>query len=486
MVMSWDLYIVLVEITKLYGCFDNFEKFGRHFGKFPTVSFVSIFSHTIVLVLARFISVCGLDIMTKLNRSRSLREIAVRLLPRYNLMSWFVYRFSHDVLYTAPAIICFIVSFSYVLIVSFSYVFMLCVRLIRGYQLAEWIANGGNVSSATAAAVTEECERMARIGDRPGRPGYDKKKMLLHAIVSGSRLQGDRLLRDIPVLFSTIEDFLWFKLAMVRDVTRQSPSEAMAQQSMALYTLEDLQNYLVKFEPSYYTKNGKDPLVYPYVLLLSLQLHGAIAYIMKEGNGGEGYPVDAVHIAVALADYGVLSEGLDGAQKLGSMDAVSEVASIIRQYGLSYVRQGNLRLGLEYYVQAAATIGGGAISWSGSSSSGQQRQRLLMLKQLLTELLLRDGGIALLLGSTGTHSGGALKRFLPDSQAQHHLLLDAARQCQESGLYDRVFPSHVLFPNAMWRGSIDLRYKMLNARSSATHGLRCQCYAYLGFLLCFG
>lgn len=312
-------------------------------------------------------------------------------------------------------------------------------RVSRSFapQLEEWIANGGNVSSATAAAVTEECERMARVGDRPGRPGYDKKKMLLYAIVSGSRLQGDRLLRDMPVLFTTIEDFLWFKLAMVRDVS-QSPSTGLAQQSMPLYTLQDLQSYLVKFEPSYYTKNGKDPLVYPYVLLLSLQLHAAIAYIMKEGNGGEGYPVDAVHMAIALADHGVLSEGLEGAQKLGSMDAVSEVASIIRQYGLTYLRQGNLGLALEYYVQAAAAVGGGAISWTGRSSSGQQRQRQLMLKQLLTELLLRDGGIALLLGPTESHSGGALKRFLPDPQAQQHLLLDAARQCQESGLYDRA------------------------------------------------
>lgn len=33
--------------------------------------------------------------------------------------------------------------------------------------------------------------------------------MLLYAIVSGSKEAGERLLRDIPVLFSTIEDFMW-------------------------------------------------------------------------------------------------------------------------------------------------------------------------------------------------------------------------------------------------------------------------------------
>ncbi|BBN03469.1 nuclear pore complex protein Nup93 [Marchantia polymorpha subsp. ruderalis] len=304
-------------------------------------------------------------------------------------------------------------------------------------QLAEWIATGGCVSPGTAAAVAEECERMARTGDRPGRPGYDKKKMLLHAIVSGSRQQGDRLLRDIPVLFSTIEDFLWFKLAMVRDTASDASIAGVVQQGLTPYTLEDLQRYLIKFEPSYYTKNGKDPLVYPYILLLSLQFHTAIAYIMKEGNT-EGYPIDAVHMAIALADFGFWADGSGDAQKLGSMDSVSEIASIIRQYGLTYVRQGSLDLALEYYVQAAAAIGGGAISWSLLNSSGQQRQRQLMMKQLLTELLLRDGGVALLLGPTGVIGDGMLKRFMPDSQAQQHLLFDAARQCQESGLYDKA------------------------------------------------
>ncbi|KAL3698515.1 hypothetical protein R1sor_012591 [Riccia sorocarpa] len=312
-------------------------------------------------------------------------------------------------------------------------------RVSRNFapQLAEWITSGGNVSPATAAAVSEECERMARTGDRPGRPGYDKKKMLLYAIVSGSRQQGDRLLRDIPVLFSTIEDFLWFKLAMVRDAPGDASIAAVAHLGLTPYTLEDLQSYLIKFEPSYYTKNGKDPLVYPYVLLLSLQFHTAISYIMKEGSA-EGYPIDAVHIAIALADFGYWPEGGGDSQRYGAMDSVSEVASIIRQYGLTYVRQGALDLALEYYVQAAAAIGGGSVSWTGQNTSGQQRQRQLMLKQLLTELLLREGGIALLLGPTGGIGDGMLKRFMPEPQTQQQLLFEAARQCQESGLYEKA------------------------------------------------
>ncbi|GLJ24656.1 hypothetical protein SUGI_0471390 [Cryptomeria japonica] len=304
-------------------------------------------------------------------------------------------------------------------------------------QLAEWISSGGMVSSGTSTLVAEECERMLRLGDRAGRAGYDKHKLLLYAIVSGSRQQIDRLLRDLPTLFSTIEDFLWFKLAVVRDTGGASSSLALVPEGLAPYSLEDLQNYLNKFEPSYYTKNGKDPLVYPYVLLLSIQLQLAVQYLTKEA-GNEGYNIDAVHISIALADHGVLSEGVGSGQKLGIMDAVAEIASIIQQYGSLYVRLGNLSLALEYHAQAASAMGGGAPSWTGHTSVDQQRQREIMLKQLLTEILLREGGIMLLLGPNGTGSEGALRRFLPDRQTQHLFLLEAARHCQESGLYDKV------------------------------------------------
>lgn len=301
-------------------------------------------------------------------------------------------------------------------------------------QLAEWISMGGMVSVATSTAAAEECERIMRSGERSGRPGYDKNKLLLYAIISGSRQLMDKLLREIPTLFNTIEDFLWFNLAVARD--NKCSFETVTNEGMQLYTVEDLQCYLLKFEPAYYTRNGKDPLVYPYVLLLSLQLHAAISHLIND-SGNEGYNIDAVHIAVTFADHGVL-EGVGSANKLSTLDSVTEVASVIRHYGLSHKRQGNLVLALEYYVQAAAAMGGGAASWNGNTSIDLVRQRQMMLKQLLTEILLSDGGVHLLLGPSGTGSEGALKRFLPDHQAQHRFLLEVAHHCQDSGLYDKA------------------------------------------------
>ncbi|XP_019186763.1 PREDICTED: nuclear pore complex protein NUP93A-like [Ipomoea nil] len=296
--------------------------------------------------------------------------------------------------------------------------------------LREWIANGGLVSAETAAAASEECEKILRLGDRIGRASYDKKKLLLYAIVSGSRRQVDRLLRELPTLFNTIEDFLWFTLSVVRESPGRSD---VLNEGLSPYSLEDLQAYLNKFEPSHYTKNGKDPLVYPYVLLLSIQLLPAVLYLSKD-MGDEGYNVDAVHISVVLADYGVLSEA---GQKVGIMDAFAEASSIIRQYGSLYLRHGDLATALEYYVQAAAAVGGGQLSWTGRANVDQQRQRNVMLKQLLIELLLRDGGIYLLLGSRGDGDEGQLGIFFTDGKTRQSFLLEAARQCQVAGLFDK-------------------------------------------------
>ncbi|KAG7561192.1 Nucleoporin interacting component Nup93/Nic96 [Arabidopsis thaliana x Arabidopsis arenosa] len=301
--------------------------------------------------------------------------------------------------------------------------------------LTEWITTGGTVAAHTAAIASEECEKLLRMGDRFGQTTYDKKKLLLYTIISGSRRQIDRILRDFSTLFNTIEDFLWFKLSCVRDVAGGS-SSVILNDGLVPYSLDDLQVYLNKFEPSYYTKNGKDPLVYPYVLLLSIQLLPAIMHMSNEA-GDEGYNIGAVHVAISLVDHSILSEGSGTGHKLSVMDANAEASSMIRQYGSMYLHHGDLQMTLEYYAQAAIAVGGGQQAWSGRSNVDQQRQRNLMLKQLLTEILLQENGVYFLLGARGSGEEGELGRFLPDIKLRQQFLIEAAHQCQEAGLYDQ-------------------------------------------------
>ncbi|KAL3715807.1 hypothetical protein ACJRO7_007542 [Eucalyptus globulus] len=292
--------------------------------------------------------------------------------------------------------------------------------------LTEWINTGGMGSAETAATASEECEKLLRIRDQVGRAAYDKKRLLLYAMIS-----------DLSALFTTIEDFLWFKLSAIREFPLGGSSAILSESSVP-YSSEDLQAYLNKFAASYYTKNGKDPLVYPYILLLSVQFLPAILYLSKEA-GDEGYNIDATHIAIVLADHGVLKEGTGARSKFGVMDTYAEASSMIQQYGSSYLYLGDLSMALEYYAQAVAAVGGGRLSWTGRANANQQRQRSLMLKQLLMELLLRDGGICFLLGSRGSGEEGELTRFIPDIKTRQQFLLEAARQCLEAGIYDKVW-----------------------------------------------
>ena len=65
---------------------------------------------------------------------------------------------------------------------------------------------------------------------------------------------------------------------------------------------------------------------------------------------------------------------------------------MIQQYRSMYLRADDLSTVLKYYAWAAAAGGDGQLSWTGRGNKSQQWQKNLTLEQILTELLLRDGG----------------------------------------------------------------------------------------------
>ncbi|CAI5514845.1 unnamed protein product [Closterium sp. Naga37s-1] len=346
--------------------------------------------------------------------------------------------------------------------------------------LATWLSSNGSIDPATSAAAADECDRMARTAShsslsRPGASftgaaaggaagGVDRRKFLLYVLISGRKALADRLLREAPSLFPTIEDFMWFHLAILRQTdpsprSQASPSglafsgrdgggwmggfggasgadaasasAAAAANSGVYCTLENLQAYLSRFDPSYYTKNGKDPLVYPYVLLLSLQLHAAVVYHLESID-----VVDAVHLGIALAHSGglqlamrggaggggggaVRGDGADGGGGAGGgagggggagavVDAEADIAGIIRKYAVSvFLRAGDVRTALEYFAVAADVIagGGGAGRGGGGATREQRRRRATVMEATVREVLRSKRGIEELLGSGGGVGG---------------------------------------------------------------------------------
>jgi hypothetical protein len=101
--------------------------------------------------------------------------------------------------------------------------------------------------------------------------GTDKSRphlLALYVLLSGDA----QCARDFMVVhtsfFGYLQDFMWFELALVR-----GGGEAAA--AAGAYTVSDLQTYLRQYPAAHYSRDGREPLLYVTVLLLSLQVRVA-------------------------------------------------------------------------------------------------------------------------------------------------------------------------------------------------------------------
>ena len=70
------------------------------------------------------------------------------------------------------------------------------------------------------------------------------------------------------------------------------------------YRLADLQAYVVRWPAEHYSGQGREPLLYAMVLLLTLQPRTAVAFLARHPSAGS-FRVDAVHLAIALVHHQV-------------------------------------------------------------------------------------------------------------------------------------------------------------------------------------
>ena len=78
----------------------------------------------------------------------------------------------------------------------------------------------------------------------------------------------------------------------------------------AAYSLSALQTELNRWGARYYSKDGREPLLYLTVLLLSLQFRRGLAFLLR-ADMAKPYRLDGVHMAVALQYSGVrITKGL--------------------------------------------------------------------------------------------------------------------------------------------------------------------------------
>lgn len=100
--------------------------------------------------------------------------------------------------------------------------------------------------------------------------------------------------KSLPNVITLAEDYIWLQLALC-----QEPIED-ADDSVGLYTLQDLQNIILQFGPRHFNPRGTSSGIYFQMLLLSGQFERAIHYLYSYA------PIDATHFAIAASYHGLL------------------------------------------------------------------------------------------------------------------------------------------------------------------------------------
>lgn len=277
--------------------------------------------------------------------------------------------------------------------------------------LGEWVERGGVVRELTSSRLTERCHRlMSASAPMQTRNAH---AVLIHVALSGDSDMHDRFLSEYRAFFSNIEDFLWFKLALVRTYAR--PAESTQ------FSVEEMQRYLNEFQPRHYSKEGKQPLLYAMVLLLSLQFHAAVDFLVHDPTSQHAYGADAVHLAIAMHLDGVLGacpplEGVapEGALRLRPERVVHAYASqqfLSRQRGDKHVEAA-----LEYFVLAS------------QMSEAPEEARASLLQELVT----KTRAYGTLLGGGGTVTPSSLVARLAGPEGVQALVGHVAERCQEA------------------------------------------------------
>eukprot|EP01090_Pellita_catalonica_P020706 TRINITY_DN7518_c0_g1_i1.p1 TRINITY_DN7518_c0_g1~~TRINITY_DN7518_c0_g1_i1.p1 ORF type:complete len:802 (+),score=132.01 TRINITY_DN7518_c0_g1_i1:306-2408(+) len=258
----------------------------------------------------------------------------------------------------------------------------------------------------TATRPQMESRRIAR---NPARPDFERA---VHSILSHCNV-------SIPTVFSTTQDWLWFKLSQIKPGTgsslHQQSSRYQQQQGQQGPTLDDLCQLIKKCGGAeHFNRDGKNPLLYFQVLLITQQFERALAYLVANDQ----YLVDAVHFAIALRYVNVLR--LAKSLRAPLYDAETNSIHFVRLLR-KYVRKFSLTdtlIALHYYALVL---------------NPQLRQ------ECIKDLVLETRDFSLLLGGLkddGTSEIGAIKMLINDDNVVNAIVACAAEDCERRGAYE--------------------------------------------------
>ena len=284
--------------------------------------------------------------------------------------------------------------------------------------IREW-QEKGELSVSSQAMVRLDGERILREQDRSNF-GKNQYRILIYTILCADRHLAENVLSD-QYLFTNIEDFLWFKLILVREgqLTTLTSSTYTHEEP---HRLAELQQQLAQYPANYYTREGKEPLLYAILLLLTLQFEAVIQYLATytpSGMHGNSFPfaIEAVHLCILFSYYGVFNLGTDIRSRTSMI-----CSDIVHDYGQNFAER-EPATAFEYYCLAAEVKGGGYVSIIQTQG------------QLLRELLNQSRAFGTLLGAGGSGSGAVLSKLKPDKQQREDIIVSAAVGCVQNAQF---------------------------------------------------
>ncbi|GMH40383.1 hypothetical protein BSKO_08287 [Bryopsis sp. KO-2023] len=203
--------------------------------------------------------------------------------------------------------------------------------------IEEWHKENETLSSSSTDDLISVCKVWLNNPSVERRNPLFKFKVLTLAFLCGSADLVDLLGTSVAQPWESLDEYLWFFVGCA-----QSATEPMS------FNLNKLQKRIREFSGSFYSREGKAPMMYALVLLASLQFKAAIQFLAQDSMA-ESYRSEAVHMALVLYHHKMLEAGMNG--DVGTSATGVDLGVLVESYGHQFTRS-NSFLALNYYLLA--------------------------------------------------------------------------------------------------------------------------------------
>eukprot|EP01025_Chloroclados_australasicus_P038508 TRINITY_DN396_c0_g1_i1.p1 TRINITY_DN396_c0_g1~~TRINITY_DN396_c0_g1_i1.p1 ORF type:complete len:858 (+),score=102.37 TRINITY_DN396_c0_g1_i1:78-2651(+) len=324
--------------------------------------------------------------------------------------------------------------------------------VIEGLRLLE---SGEQMDVMLQARLSREANRSVGVlqAQRGEMSVNDRFRALTYTVLARDGQVAQKLFQVCPNILVTIEDYMWFKLALtsVGDPQDMQPYSSLNGGPLASsdrtgnpaqYKLSDLHKELQQWSYKHYCQNEKDPYLYVRVCLWSLQFKTALAFLVSDQGGG--YRIDAVHYGITMFNHKILECG--GVQDIGFEGVTVNLGALVQEYGKRIKMrryQNSNELSLAYYMLAAEIR---------SQDNVDKDTRTSNISNTLYEYVaegdsysyLLDGGALLI-----SDSSSPIAKYLPNVEDRRQVLMHLANVLHRNAQHSQALNIYLAADDAM-------------------------------------